>query len=170
MLGHSLGAIKALYAQAHAPHLLVKQVVAISPPRLSYSFLRETNHGASLFADCQTARQHIDAGAAQTLMHISFPLSQIITARTLLDKYGPDENYNILRFLAVVSCEALVTYGGLEVAESPAFTGMPEAVEAILRSAPTSRVVTIPGANHVYTGVCEQLAEEIVGWLISGNR
>ena len=36
LMGHSLGAIKAIYAEAHEPHTKTGCLIAISPPRLSY--------------------------------------------------------------------------------------------------------------------------------------
>src|SRR5947209_1867668 len=38
LIGHSLGAVKCLYALAHEPQADVAAVIAISPPRLSYSW------------------------------------------------------------------------------------------------------------------------------------
>src|SRR5207249_11282962 len=38
VIGHSLGAVKCLYALAHDPGLQVVAAVGISPPRLSYSW------------------------------------------------------------------------------------------------------------------------------------
>jgi len=38
LIGHSLGAVKCLYALAHEDALAVERVIAISPPRLSYSW------------------------------------------------------------------------------------------------------------------------------------
>ena len=36
LIGHSSGALKCLYAEAHEPDPAVKTVVALPPPRLSY--------------------------------------------------------------------------------------------------------------------------------------
>src|SRR5205814_603670 len=38
LLGHSLGAVKCLYAAAQEPRLAPQRIIAVSPPRLSYSW------------------------------------------------------------------------------------------------------------------------------------
>jgi dipeptidyl aminopeptidase/acylaminoacyl peptidase len=45
LIGHSLGAVKCLYALVHEPALEVSCVVGISPPRLSYSWFCASPEG-----------------------------------------------------------------------------------------------------------------------------
>ena len=45
LLGHSSGAVKALYAAAHEPQLDLACLVAVSPPRLSYSWFCSSPEG-----------------------------------------------------------------------------------------------------------------------------
>src|SRR5262249_21592298 len=39
LVGHSMGGVKAIYAQAHAPHLAVQGIIGISPPRFAHKRL-----------------------------------------------------------------------------------------------------------------------------------
>jgi pimeloyl-ACP methyl ester carboxylesterase len=164
LVGHSLGAVKAIHSQSHKPHAAVACLVGISPPRLSYRWFRETAHSAELFSLLTIAREHVDQGQGQTLMDVNFPLPQIITAAGFIDKYGPDENYSILRFIGGIAAPRLITFGELEL-ENAAFAGLPDALVAIESPAGPLEVATIAKANHQYIGCAEPLAERVIGFL-----
>ena len=64
-----------------------------------------------------------------------------------------------------LSCPALFTYGSKELAGGGiAFAGMPDALTS-LPSAGRRKAAVIDGADHVYTGLGEELAATITGWL-----
>jgi len=88
-----------------------------------------------------------------------------MTAAGYIDKYGPAERYNLLKFAAELPCPALFTYGTKELASGGIpFAGMPEALKSLLH--PECRFIElIEGADHVYTGVADQLAARIAAWL-----
>ncbi len=48
---------------------------------------------------------------APTLVAVGIPTFLLLTARTFVDKYGPDERYDILKHLPNVSVPLLVTTG-----------------------------------------------------------
>src|SRR5512134_1646695 len=54
LLGHSLGAIKAIYSQAYSPHAAVRAVIACSAPRLSYSAFMNSESQPKFFASMAT--------------------------------------------------------------------------------------------------------------------
>jgi len=165
LVGHSLGAIKALYSQAHAPHPQVACVVAISPPRLSYAAFRAMPESSVFEQSLTQAQRLVEAGCPDELFTCQFPFPLLITAGGYLDKYGPAERYNILRFVANVSCPTLFTYGGKELAEGGiAFAGMPEAL-AELPGRERRQVAVIDGADHVYTGRTEPLTQTVMAYL-----
>lgn len=166
LLGHSLGAIKALYSQAFEPSPSVAAVIACSAPRLSYSAFMNGDSQPRFFTAVSTARDLVQQQRPEALFQADFPFPILITASGYLDKYGPEERYNILRFLDKVSCPAFVTYGQLELERGGiAFAGMPEAVQQ--RRRPDQRLDTtvIPNADHNYTNVQSQLADSLLGWL-----
>lgn len=165
LVGHSLGAIKALYSQAHQPHSAVACVVAISPPRLSYAAFRNAPESSLFEESLATARQLVEAGRPEELFTCRFPFPLLITAGGYLDKYGPGERYNLLRFVTEVPCPVLIVYGGKELAEGGIpFAGMPEAL-ASLPGGERRQVRILAGADHVYTGCTEPLAEVVAAWL-----
>ena len=59
----------------------------------------------------------------------------------------------------------MVTYGTNEVQGDLAFRGMPEAVEKCATAANQLRVAVIAGADHIYTGCHDALAQRIGSWL-----
>lgn len=167
ILGHSLGAIKAIYSQAWEPHPAVHCVAACSPPRLSYSAFMNSDAQPLFFESFAAAREKVEQGQGDTLIQAKFPFPVLITAAGYLDKYGPEERYNILRFIDRVSCPVLVTYGQTELEKGGvAFAGMSDAIPAHRRVGQSIEVLSIPGADHAYTGVYGQLSAAVINWLV----
>jgi pimeloyl-ACP methyl ester carboxylesterase len=162
LIGHSSGALKCLYSQAHEPEDAVKCIVALSPPRLSYSWFAQSEKASEFLHTIQQAQALVDAGEPQSLLDVKFPLPFVITAAGYVEKYGRDERYNYVRFLDRVCCPTLVTLGEVEMANNVAFR---EGVSAIGEVAPHVKVETIAGADHFYTGVRDELCRCIEGWL-----
>ena len=164
LVGHSLGAVKCLYALAHDP-LDVRGVVAISPPRLSYTWFCSSPEAADFLATYQEAERLAEAGKPTALLDVTKPLPFVITAAGYVEKYGPDERYNYLRFAAGVRVPTLFTFGSVEAANNMAFRAAAEAVAGLGRA--NLAVATIDGADHFYTGVRPALLDRIAAWLSS---
>lgn len=166
LIGHSLGAIKAVYGLAHEKWPEVRALVAVSGPRLSCAaFQNSPDSSGPFFDSLGTAERMVKEGRGDELFNSKFPFPLLITAAGYIDKYGPAERYNILRFAHDVPCPALFLYGSKELAGGGiAFDGLPEALAA-LPSRERRSVAVIDGADHVYTGVGEQLAAAIAHWL-----
>jgi pimeloyl-ACP methyl ester carboxylesterase len=165
LIGHSLGAVKAVYFQSHEQRVDIVGLVAVSPPRLSYSAFMNAPESTQFWDSMQAAEQLANNGHSDELFTSKFPFPMLITAAAYIDKYGPAERYNLLKFAADLPCPALFTYGSKELDSGGiAFAGMPEALSSLPN--PNRRTVkTIDGADHVYSGVALQLAEEIATWL-----
>lgn len=166
LVGHSLGAVKAIYALAHRGGTGVEKLVALSPPRLSHS-LFQGGPNADLFRSTyERAAQHIERGDGEALLHVSFPLPMIIAAAGYAEKYGPDERYDFLTHLPAVACPALVTFGGAELAEHIAFRDSPAAVQSLAAQKPNIALSVVPEADHFYSGKHEELAERLSEWVL----
>jgi pimeloyl-ACP methyl ester carboxylesterase len=167
LIGHSLGAIKAVYAHAHDKFSGVAAVVAVSPPRLSYSAFMNAPESVQFWDSMHTAEQLAKAAKGDELFTSKYPFPLLITASAYIDKYGPAERYNLLKFAAALPCPALFTYGSKELESGGiAFAGMPEALRS-LTGGEQRTVQAIEGADHLYTGVAPQLSETITNWLQS---
>jgi pimeloyl-ACP methyl ester carboxylesterase len=164
LVGHSMGAVKCLYAAAHEAALAPTCVVAISPPRLSYSWFCSSPERAEFLQGYQRAEQHVANGQPGALLEVGLPLPMAITAGGYVEKYGPDERYNYLKFVTAVSCPTLVTLGSVEVERNMAFRGAPEALAELSAKRPHLSVEIIPGADHFYTGVRPELISRVEAW------
>jgi dienelactone hydrolase len=167
LVGHSLGAVKCLYTLAHDWDTTAAGVVAVSPPRLSYSWFCTRPEGTPFLAAYAEAERLVENHQPAALLDVKQPLPFVITAAGFVEKYGPDEGYNYLRFLRGVPCPALVTLGGVEVENNMAFHGAAEAIAELPNREGRIAVRVIPGADHFYTGVRPQLIECVEAWLRS---
>jgi dienelactone hydrolase len=165
LLGHSLGAVKGLYALAQEPRPGAACLVGLSPPRLSYSWFCAGPEGPEFLATYALAEEHVRAGRPTALLDVQLPLPFVITAAGYVEKYGPDERYNFLKFAAGVPCPTLITFGGVEVEKNMAFRGSPEALEELAARQPRLRTETVAGADHFYTGVRAEAVAVVEAWL-----
>jgi pimeloyl-ACP methyl ester carboxylesterase len=165
LIGHSLGAVKCLYAMAHEPQLGAACLIGLSPPRLSYSWFCTSPEGPPFLETFAQAERYVEAGQAATLMEVRLPLSMVITAGGYVEKYGSDERYNYLRFIASVRCPTLITFGEVERANNMAFRSVVEELAVIDRRPRTLTVETIAGADHFYGGVRPTLFQRLENWL-----
>jgi pimeloyl-ACP methyl ester carboxylesterase len=165
LLGHSMGAIKAIFTLTRDDPPPVAALVAISPPHLSYSYYGETERADEFLETFNRANDMVSAGRGDELMLIRFPLAYYVSAAGFVDRYGPEEKYNVLRLLDRVGCPTLVTYGSSEMQSEITFRGMSDAVERLGGPSKSLQVAVIAGADHIYSGCHDALAARIIRWL-----
>ncbi|MFM7070966.1 MAG: alpha/beta hydrolase family protein [Planctomycetota bacterium] len=190
LIGHSLGAIKAVFSQAQslaqsqapapgsspsqeqspdpasvATGGLVSLVAALSPPWLCYRLFQNDPNGAAFFDAITRARKHVAAGEPEALIRVQYPYPLLISAGSYVDKYGPGEQYDIVPLVPRLNCPVLFTYGQAELETGGvAFAGVPEAVRAAARPGQAVSVAVVPGADHNYTRCAAPLAEVLLAW------
>lgn len=164
LLGHSLGAVKCIYAVAHEPQLAPVAVIAVSPPRLSYSWFCSSPQAAEFLETYQRAEQFVSTGQPTALLDVKLPLPFVITAAGYVEKYGPEERYNYLRFVGSAGT-VLVTLGSVEMENNPAFRGSREALDELAARRTAITAVTVAGADHFYTGVRREAVAAVEAWL-----
>jgi alpha/beta superfamily hydrolase len=165
LIGHSLGAVKCLYTLAHEAALRECFVIALSPPRLSYSWFCSSPEGSEFLKIYAEAERCVQQGRGDALLDVKLPLPFVITAAGFCEKYGPDERYNYLNFLAGVPSAILLTLGGLEMQTNMAFRGAAEALKSLQERHRGLEVATIAEGDHFYGGVREQLLARVEAWL-----
>lgn len=165
LLGHSSGAVKAVYAQAQQPHPAVRRLIALSPPRLSYQSFVHGRERQTFLAQYEAARQLVDQGNGQQLIEVTFPLPMLITAAGYVEKYGPEEKYDVLSHLGLLRVPTLVTFGSQEVADHPAFAELPQAVRNLRQQHTSLEVVVVAGADHFYSASLTELSAPLTRWL-----
>ena len=161
LIGHSLGAVKCMYALAAEPDPRVQRVVAISPPRLSHAWFMASDRAAEFRTIYDQAQALVAAGEPDTLLEVRLPLPFVVTAAGYVEKYGPDERYNYLKWIDKVACPMLVTFGEIETRDNMAFRDAPDAIAGV---APGVAVALIAGADQFYTGVREALIDRVIAW------
>jgi pimeloyl-ACP methyl ester carboxylesterase len=165
LIGHSLGAVKAIYAMAQEPHSQVAALIAISPPQLSYGQFLASTQAASFSETFARATKLVEQGQPGALLDVQLPLPMVIAAAGYVEKYGPHERYNYLKFLRGVQVPTLVVFGGQEIESNMAFQGSPEAVGALAAVESRIEVETVPGADHFYTAKRPELLQVMEPWL-----
>lgn len=164
LLGHSLGAIKAIFTLAAEQPPPVSVLVAVSPPHLSHALFSASPRGDDFRAMYARADELVSKGQGNELLLVDFPLSYYVSAASYLDRYGPHERYNVVRLLPSVGCPTLVTFGSSEL-NNVAFRGLSEAAEKCATPKNSLQVAIIAGADHIYSGCHDALAGRIASWL-----
>ncbi len=142
-------------------------MAALSPPRLSHSWFSASPEGPRFLETYALAECHVQEGQPATLLEVKLPLPFVIAAAGYVEKYGPDERYNYLRFLSDVPCPVLITLGSVEVEGNMAFRGAAAALAAVGNPHGRLTVQTVAGADHFYTGVRGDLLAGVETWMRS---
>ena len=162
VVGHSLGAIKALYSQAREPHSSTAAVVAVSPPRLNHDAFGMSGESPAFLTSYREAQKLVKEGQPRRIFPATFPFPMQMAAATYLDKYGPESRYDILKFAHEVTQPVAFVYGQIELERGGiAFAGLNEAVLDLNWDRQPSMEV-IAGANHFYSGLEDALSAAVV--------
>jgi pimeloyl-ACP methyl ester carboxylesterase len=167
LVGHSLGAVKCVYALAHDRTLPVVALVAISPPRLSHSHFIASAPGGEFLETYREAERLVQAGRSASLMEVKLPLPFVVTAGGYLEKYGPDERYNFLKYVERTPCPVLFTFGSVELESNMAFRGLTVDLAPLAAKHGETQIVTVAGADHFYSAARGPLSVQVLSWLRS---
>jgi pimeloyl-ACP methyl ester carboxylesterase len=166
LIGHSLGAVKAVYSQAREPQASVQAVVAISPPRLSHRAYLQAEDNVAYLESLAVANRLIAADKPNELFQSKYPFPLLIAAAAFLDKYGPGERYNIVERLPQLQTPILFVYGGRELEQGGiSFRGVPKAIEAARPGNLRCEVQVVENADHLYTGATAPLSAAVCEWI-----
>ena len=165
-LGHSLGAIKSLFAMAHAPNEKVKCLVALSATRLNHERLISSPAGDEFRNMLRNAEGLIEADRGDELMRVSFPFATWMAANPYREKYGPENRYDWFQFADRINVPTLLLLGGLELKDHPAFSGMEQDLQPILDSNQLLELSIIDNADHFYSGTYRTVGDVLTKWLL----
>ena len=164
--GHSLGALKSILYQAETMDERISCVIAGSPPWLSYAHFNIQPEGEGIVETCERASTLVASGKGHEIFEVTAPLAGTLsTASQYLEKYGPDENYDLFRFLPGISCPILVTTGTKEAKTMVAFRGLHDRLEAMAGEQDNLSAALIEDADHSYTGVRDVAFSVVKDWL-----
>ena len=167
LIGHSLGALKVLYSQAHSATDSVVASIAVSPPRLNFELFNTGAKAADFKQSFREASELVAAGQGQMLFQALFPFPMIRSAKHFVDKYGPESRYDILNFSSQVSSKTLITFGAVELQTGGvAFENLDQKLSQLDWSI-VPQIETIPNADHFYSGLGAELTSVIGDFLKS---
>ena len=167
LVGHSMGGVKAIFSQAHAPHPNVVAVVGVSPPRFCHAEWQSSPKAQAFRDHFRRATELVESGRCDELMLVQQPLPLWLTAAGFLAKYGPHDDYDFIPLLPRLSRPTLLIVGTESVASSPAFESVPAAIRQLQTSHPHLHLQLVPGANTGYSGHLDVPARLAVEWFAS---
>ena len=163
LVGHSLGGVKGIYYQYKAADPRVVALVSLSAPRLSYTYLSESESGEEFLEFYEQADSLIKDRRPGTLMDVKFPVDHIFSAANFIGKMGPKEKYDIMT-LAEDLHVPLLALGGSRELRAHLRDVAPHLAEAAINS-PQKEAHIIEGANHFYKGKLDETSDLILRWL-----
>lgn len=162
LVGHSMGALKALYSQACDPHPEVAGVVAISPPRFCHAEWQAAPQASAFREHFQIACDLIASNRGHELMRVQQPLPMWLTASGFVAKYGSHDDYDFARFLPQLSIPTLIVVGGLSIVASPAFASISRVVASV--ATPIVQLRVIDGADISYLATPHEPSRIALEW------
>ena len=163
IFGHSMGAVKVVYYQATERDPRVVAVISSSPVRLSHSFFLTTEGADEHWRNIELAQSLINEGRPDDVFPVSFPMPHLFSARSYLDKHGPDERYNLMKYVKNVESPLLIMAGSLE--NHPRLRNCAVDMHKLVKDRTEASLVIQQGADHGYTGMLDRLADTVVSWV-----
>jgi pimeloyl-ACP methyl ester carboxylesterase len=159
LIGHSLGAVKALYYQGERRDPAVVGVAALSCPRQYYTARAADQAGFA--ATLEQAEALLTAGRGRELLWAPTTGSMgLWSAETFVSKYGRHERNDVRPHAARAGCPVLALAGG---AEHPYFPGY--ARELAAAAGPRGTFVVLDGADHRYSAHLGAVSAAVARWL-----
>jgi hypothetical protein len=139
--------------------------VAGSPPRFAHSAFLTTAEGDIFKRSAEQAQQHILEGHPEAVMDVLYPVPILVTAETFMQKYGPEETYDILTYIPKMNIPTLILIGTEEAQTMMAFQGLPSQVAKLADELDYLTFTSIPGADHAYTHQRTEVWNIVRQWL-----
>lgn len=165
VVGHSMGGVKAIYTLSRQMSDIVSCLVAISPPRFNHAHFQRHKLAGQFREDYRRADALVSRGEGEVLLQVRQPMSLVMPASGFVAKYGPHDDYDILKHLPHVQCPTLVLIGTESARNSAAFDGLQPELERIAAGRSGLNVVAVEGADVSYQGHFGAPFEHMVDWL-----
>ena len=165
LLGHSMGAVKVGYYAATEDDVRIATVIPISPVRLSYSYYMESENAEEFKSIIERADRMEAEDRALELMEVQFPISQMFSAASYLDKHGPAERYNLVALAPKIKVSMLVMGGELET--HTRLRDCPQDMITAAVNSPRAEYHIVPGGNHSLLNSMDKASARVLEWLSS---
>ena len=165
LVGHSMGAVKSIYYAAREQPAAVAAIIALSPPRFCHAHWQRHRQAEGFREAWTRATALVAEGNDDALISVTQPVPFVTTAASFVAKYGPHDEYDIVRLLPEVRCPVHLLVGSRSAAASPAFDGLVNELQRIQDRVPGLAVSTIEGANTGYAGKEDVAFDPSAAWL-----
>ena len=163
LLGHSMGAVKVTYYAAWEDDPRVRTVIPVSPVRLSYSHYMDSPDAAEFQENLKRADQMESEGRALELMKVNFPITQMFSAASYLDKHGPAERYNLITLAPRIRVPLFTIAGSLETHTRLIDMAAGLALAAV--NSPRAEHLIIDGGSHSLQNRKPEASLAVLNWL-----
>ena len=143
----------------------ISTVIPISPVRLSYSYYMESENADEFRSIIERADQMEAEDRALELMEVRFPIAQMFSAASYLDKHGPAERYNLVSLAPRVTVPMLVMGGEQET--HTRLRDCPQDMVTAAVNSPRAEYEIIPGGNHSLLNSTDKASARVLEWLAS---
>ena len=165
VVGHSMGAVKAIYTLARNPVEHVACLVAVSPPRFSHAHYQRHKLAGQFREDYRRADALVGRGEGETLLQVRQPMPLVMPASGFVAKYGPHDDYDIIKHLPHVRIPTLMLIAGESAKSSPAFDGLASELQRTATERPWLTVREVEGADTTYAHHLGAPFEHLMDWL-----
>lgn len=165
LLGHSMGAVRVAYYAATQADSRVVAVIPISPVRLSYSHYMASSDAEEFSGLIRRAQELEGAGQGRELFDAEFPINQLFSAASYLDKHGPGERYNLVDLAPKIEIPMFVLGGSLET-HTRLLNMARDLAEAAVNS-PQAEYTIIDGGEHSIANKRKEASTTVLRWLAS---
>ncbi|MBI4310948.1 MAG: alpha/beta fold hydrolase [Chloroflexi bacterium] len=163
IFGHSMGAVKVAYYAAFVPDPRVAAVIPSSPVRLSYSYFSACESGDEYRGFLEQANALIEAGQPDALISATFPNPAFYSARSYVDKQGPSERYNLVRYVVNIRQPIFLMAGTLET--HPRLRDAAKDAFETIKLKPDAKLVIHTGADHGWSNMRDAQANYVLDFL-----
>ena len=163
ILGNSMGAVRVTYYAATEADKRVAAVIPVSPVRLSYSYYMASPDAAEFQGIVQKAHELEAEGKGDELIRVDFPIPQLFSAASYLDKHGPAERYNLITLAPKITIPMFILAGSLETHTRLLDMAGDLATAAV--NSPGVRCAVLEGGEHALNNRRHEAATAILDWL-----
>lgn len=163
ILGHSMGAVRATYYVASQSDSRLAAIIPVSPVRLSCSHYLASKD-AGVFQEIIDRAQLLESGGnGLELMDVSFPIQQLFSASSYLDKHGPQERYNLVKLAPNIEIPMFVLAGSRET--HTRLKDMAQDLAAAVVNSPQVDCTIIEGGEHALANMKREASAAVFSWL-----
>jgi alpha-beta hydrolase superfamily lysophospholipase len=165
LLGHSMGAVRVTYYAATRSDPRVCAVIPVSPVRLSFSYYQKSADAQEFQDTVNQAEALVAAGKGHELLDTGFPIRQLFSAASYLDKHGPAERYNLVNLASDIDIPLLAIAGSLET-----HTRLQDMARDLAQAAvnsPKAEYAIVEGGDHSLANKKREASTNVLRWLSS---